>query len=102
MKASDLATIQEPTTRFIQSYKFLKALEESRDIAIYVRDTALLELRGENKPLSYGKLAKLLGISKQRIVQMEQEARGRAKSSTIPRFSEWEHESEETITGTDN
>jgi len=101
MKASDLATIQDPMTRLLQSHKYLKALEDSRAIAIYVRDHTILELRNRTKPMSYRKIAEQMGLSKTRIIQMEKEASKRVKSQPLPQFERWEGE-HQNDSGQDN
>ena len=91
MKASDLAKIQDDYTRFVQSVTFLHSLEQSRAIALEVRDISLLRLRqdGPNK-ISQLKLARSIGVVQQRIAQMEQDARKRSKPSDLEaRFEDW-------------
>ncbi len=100
MKASDLGNIQEPLTRFIQTHKFIRALEESREVALFVRDQTLLELRAQEKPIPFAELAKYLDVSKTRVINMVKEAEERGKTSTFPRYREWENE-HQVDTGTD-
>lgn len=75
MKVSELAEIPDPAQRLIQSQKFIIHLKEAEEVASNIRDLALLELR---KSMSQGDIAAILGISQQRVSQMEHRASLRA------------------------
>lgn len=75
MKVSDLADIPDSVQRLIQSQKFLVALKQAEDAAASIRDAALLDVRDA---LSQGDIAALLGVSQQRVSQMEKKASLRA------------------------
>lgn len=71
MKASDLVAIPDASQRLIQAHKFLMSIKEAEGVAALVRDHALLELR---KEMSQPDIGNLLGLSQQRISQMEKRA----------------------------
>jgi len=95
MKASELATIREPLTRFLQAHKFIRAMEDSREVALFIRDRALLDIRAEDNPLSFAKIGEPLGLTRNRIIQMYQEAEKRQNNSTFPDYTKWEQEHEQ-------
>lgn len=95
MKASDLTTIPDDYSRFIQASKFLKGLEESRAIAMKVRDVSLLRLRRGEDRIPQSRLARDIGVNQQRISAMESEAMTRLNPrGTEPNFDEWMDDAE--------
>lgn len=75
MKASSLAKIPEPLSRFIQTTKFLRSLKITEEYAMKVRDQAVLELRDQG--ISQSELARRVGVTQQMISFAEKRARRR-------------------------
>lgn len=72
----DLASIKDPFPRFVQSVRFLDLLEKTEEQAIKIRDQTLLELR---KDMTQQALANAIGVTRQRVHQLEKEARKRQR-----------------------
>jgi DNA-binding XRE family transcriptional regulator len=79
---SDLAQIPDPYARFVQSMKFLRSLKETEEVAAEIRNRALLELRDSDsgKSMTLQHLADTVGVSTQRISEMEQQGKSRYNS----------------------
>lgn len=75
MKASQLARVSDPLTRFVQSTKFLRSLLESEKAAVRIRDEALLTLLSQG--YTQTRLAETVGVSKQMISWIVKKAKER-------------------------
>lgn len=74
MKASDLESIPDPVQRLIQAHKFMQRLKKTEEVVAGIRDAALYEEIQREGRTNLSHLARLIGISQQRMDQLKKRA----------------------------